>query len=74
MTLVRDVPLDIKFKELENSEINESEINDFLDTLELNTLKKRLSDAIGFEVNEKDEKEASKYSSIDLEYESCSDD
>ena len=58
MTLVRDVPLDIKFKELENSEINESEINDFLDTLELNTLKKRLSDAIGFEVNEKDEKEA----------------
>ena len=73
MTLVRDVPLDIKFKELENSEINESEINDFLDTLELNTLKKRLSDAIGFEVNEKDEKEASKDSSIDLEYESCSD-
>ena len=39
MKLVRDVPLDIKFKELENSEINESEINDFLDTLELNTLK-----------------------------------
>ena len=43
MTLIRDVPLEVKLDELENTEINESEINNFLDTLELNTLKKRLS-------------------------------
>ena len=71
MTLVRDVPLDVKFKELDNSEINESEVNNFLDTLELNTLKKRLSDAVGFEVDEKKEKEALKDSVLDLEYETC---
>jgi DNA polymerase-1 len=73
MTLIRDVPLNIKFKDLENTEINESEINDFLDALELNTIKKRLSDAIGFEINEKEQNIPAKDSVLDLEYETCKD-
>ncbi|MDP6964727.1 MAG: DNA polymerase I [Acidimicrobiales bacterium] len=73
MTLIRDVPLEVKLEELENSEINETEINDFLDALELNTLKKRLSEAVGFEVNEKEAKKTSKESVLDLEYENCTD-
>ena len=73
MTLIRDVPLEVEFNELENTEINESEINNFLDALELNTLKKRLSDAVGFEVNEKDAKKTVKDSMLDLEYETCAD-
>jgi len=73
MELVRDVPLEVKYDELENSDINNSEINEFLDLLELNTLKKRLSDAVGFEVNEKDNKKITKDSVIDLKYEVCID-
>ena len=72
MTLIRDVPLEVKLDQLENTEINETEINNFLDTLELNTLKKRLSEAVGFEVNEKEAKTV-KESSLDLEYETCAD-
>ena len=37
-----------KFEDLINNEINELKVNDFLDKLELNTLKKRLSVAVGF--------------------------
>ncbi|SVE27728.1 uncharacterized protein METZ01_LOCUS480582, partial [marine metagenome] len=73
MTLIRDVPLEVEFNELENTEINESEINNFLDALELNTLKKRLSDAVGFEVNEKEAKKTVRDSMLDLEYETCAD-
>ena len=73
MTLIRDVPLEVKLDELENTEINESEINNFLDTLELNTLKKRLSETVGFEVNEKETKKTAKESILDLEYETCAD-
>ncbi len=73
MTLIRDVPLEVKLDELENTEINESEINNFLDTLELNTLKKRLSEAVGFEANEKETKKTAKESILDLEYETCAD-
>jgi len=73
MTLIRDVPLEVELEELENSEINETQINDFLDALELNTLKKRLSEAVGFEVNEKEAKKTSKESVLDLEYENCTD-
>ena len=73
MTLIRDVPLEVKLDELENSEINEYEINNFMDELELNTLKKRLSEAVGFEANEKETKKTSKESILDLEYENCTD-
>ena len=73
MTLIRDVPLEVEFNELENTEINESEINNFLDELELNTLKKRLSEAAGFEVNEKETKKPLKDSMLDLEYQTCAD-
>jgi len=73
MTLIRDVPLEVEFNELENTEIDESAINDFLDELELNTLKKRLSDAVGFEVNEKEPKKTVKDSMLDLEYQTCAD-
>ena len=69
MTLIRDVPLGIKFEDLINNEINELKVNDFLDKLELNTLKKRLSVAVGFEVNEKEKKETAKDSVLDLTYE-----
>ena len=44
-----------------------------MDELELNTLKKRLSEAVGFEANEKETKKTSKESILDLEYENCTD-
>ena len=69
MTLIRDVPIGIPFKEIENREIDEEAINDFLEKLELNTLKKRLSETVGFELNEQKEKTQSSY--LDLSYETC---
>jgi len=69
MTLIRDVPLEIKFEEIENRVINEKAINDFLEELELNTLKKRLSETVGFELEE--ERAKAEKVILDLTYISC---